>query len=168
MARLVTYLLVMVAGLAFWVIELLANYKDYVGHTPQELKEQYQRTFVYEHNQLILAELAFPLMMVLTFLLMLIIKFFAKSVRILLGFMLVVCTEFWVWRSFVFKSKMGTIYLQNEAENPLLVPVNDFTAYWIGFALLLVLVIFLRERPLEQDQDALHARLRRSLQKSRL
>lgn len=167
MARLVTYLLTMFAGLAFWVIELLANYRDYVGHSPFDLQEQYQRTFLFQRSQLIMSELAFPVMMILVFLLLLIFKFFAKSVRITLGFMLFVCTEFWVWRSFVFSNKMGTLYLQNEAENPVLVPQNDFRIYIVGFGLLFLLVIFLREYPLGQDQDALHARLRRSLEKGK-
>ncbi len=166
MARLVTYILVMVAGLFFWALELYLNYKDYVGNSPFDLDEQYQRVFLFQRNLFLLAELAFPALMCIAFLVLLLVKFAAKPVRWALGFVLLLSTEFWAWRSFFFDGQMADIYLQNKNNDPTLVQPKDFVAYMIGFALLLVIVILLRDRPLHEDQDALHARLLRSLRKS--
>ena len=163
MGRLVTYLLVIVGGLAFWISELLLNYNDYVGNSPFALEEQYQVRFLFQRSHLLLAELAFPVLMVISFLTLLIFKFAARQVRLALGFVLLLSTEFWVWRSFFFDGRMATLFLQSEAQDPNLMLPNDFKQYLIGFGLALALVIFLREYPLGQDTDALHARLRRSL-----
>jgi hypothetical protein len=166
-ARLLTYLLTLAAGLVFWAGELWLNYLDYAGRSPLDLDERYQRTFLVTRNQLLLAELGFPLIMVIAFLGLLIVKFAARQVRIALGFVLLMSAEFWAWRSFVFDGSMSAIYLRDERHDPTLHLPNDFKAYMIGFIVLFLLIVLLRERPLGQDPDVLNARLQRSLKRWR-
>jgi hypothetical protein len=168
MVRLVTYLIVLVGSLGFSVGELLLNYNDYVGNSPTDLTEKYQRVFLFQRNNLLLAEFGFPLLMVVALLLLLIFKFASRSVRIPLAFVLFLSAEFWVWRSFFFKGRMADLYLQSKYEDPFFQQGNLFIAYLVGFMLLFVLVVLVREYPLAEDQDALHERLRRSLSKSKL
>ena len=165
MARLITYLLTLGASLFFWAGELWLNYLDYTGNSPLNLDERYQRSFLFARNQLLLAELGFPLMMVIAFLALLIVKFAGRQVRLALGFVLLMSTEFWAWRAYVFDGRMATIFLRNENHDPSLQLPNDFQAYFIGFALAFLLVLILREKPLDQDPEQLNAKLDRALRR---
>jgi glucan phosphoethanolaminetransferase (alkaline phosphatase superfamily) len=168
MGRLLTYLFITAASAFFWAGELWLNYLDYTAKSPLDLDERYQRVFLVSRDPLLLAELGLPLLMTVAFIALLVVKFAAKSVRLALGFLLLMSSQFWAWRAFVFDGRMATIFLRNENEDPTLTMPNDFKWYMCAFAAALVVVIFLREYPIGQDQDLLHARLRRSLKKSNL
>lgn len=163
MARLVTYLALLIGGLAFWAVELTLNYQTYSGHDPYSLGSDYQEAYVVYSSSFLFAELAFPLGMTLAFLLLLAFKLAARPVRTALALVLLVCAEFWMWRLWVFKGRMALFYLQNEANDPALTLPDHFREALLGFGLALLLVIGLRERKLGNDSERLHQRLRRRL-----
>jgi hypothetical protein len=166
MGRLVLYLLIILAGLFFWSSELWFNYLDYSGHSALDLSEDYQRAFLFQRNQLLLSELGFPLMMVIAFAVLLVVKLTAKSVRYSLGFMLGLSMEFWAWRTFLFKGRMANLYIQSEMQDPQIMLPNEFQWFMIGFGVSLALIIFVREIPFDQDKEAWEQGLRDSLRKS--
>lgn len=167
MARLVLYLVSIVGSLLFWVMELWFNYRDYAGQSPLGLDERYQRYFLLTRDYLVFAELAIPVMMVVGLAIVLVAKLTARPVRPFFGGILLLSAEFWFWRAYFFDERMSTIYLRNEMEDPSIVLPNDFKAYaWI-FMAAFALVLFLREKPLGEDGEALDRRLRHRLRKWR-
>jgi hypothetical protein len=164
MARLIAYIAVMVSGLAFWTVELLLNYREYSGNNPFSLEDDYQKLLVLNRDHLLYAELFFPLAMLVAFLLLLGFKAFARSVRVALGFVLLICMEFWMWRAFVFDGRIAIYYLRNASRNPVLMLPDHFKQYMVAFGLALVAVLFLREYDSGKDPDDLDLRLMRSLE----
>ncbi|MFN8396435.1 MAG: hypothetical protein U0176_17550 [Bacteroidia bacterium] len=165
MVRLVTYFLLLILGLTFWGIELYFNYEDYVSHDPRLLGQDYQMALMVHKPHLIFAEMLFPLIMTVAFLLMLGFKFFAKSVRVVLGIMMLTSTEFWIWRLYSFKWRLSELFLQDEMKDPMLTLPNSYDLYLVIFALGFLVVLFLREHPRGTEQDERHAMLRRSLRR---
>jgi hypothetical protein len=165
MARFAAYLALIISGLAFWVIELLLNYKDYAGNDPFGLEQDYQKAFILNQTQLIIAELLFPFGMVIAFLLLLIFKATLHSVRVALGFLLFVGMEFWMWRAYIFKGRMAILYLQNDAKDPSLILPDTFKEYMVAFAVSFIILLLLREFAIGNDPDVLNEKLQRSLKK---
>jgi hypothetical protein len=165
MIRLGAYLAIMIGSLTFWVIQLLLNYRMYVDNDPYSLGDEYQRSLITFRSPLLIAELLFPAGMVVAFVLLLIFKLAARTVRVALGFVLFLCMEFWMWRTFIFDQRIEVYYLQSETDNPMLVPPHQFMVYMIGFGVVFAVVLFLREYALENDPDRIHDRLKQDLEK---
>jgi hypothetical protein len=163
MGRFAAYLAMAIGGLAFWVMELLLNYKDYISNDPFGLEEQYQQAFIVDKTHLIFAELLFPFGMALAFLLILVFKLVARPVRFIMGFVLFLGMEFWMWRSFFFEGRIAVLYLRNQENDPTLQLPDTFREYLIGFAVAFALVLVLKEYVTETDPAVLDEKLRRSL-----
>ena len=145
MYRLLLYITLLCLGLLFWANELIFNYIDYVSHDPLALDADFQKAFVANYGQLILAELILPLVLALGFLITLLFKIAGRSSRWALGFLLFLSTEFWAYRAFFFKERMLTYHLRTELEDPSLVLPDSHTLYFIFFLAALIAVIFIRE-----------------------
>lgn len=167
MARLVTYFLILILGLTFWGIELIFNYQEYISHDPRTLGQDYQMALLVNKPHLLFAELLFPMIMTVAFLFMLGFKFFAKSVRVVLGIMLLTSTEFWIWRLYSFKWRLSELFLQDELKDPLLTLPNSYDLYMVAFGLGFLVVLFMREHPRGTDADERNDQLRRSLRRWR-
>ena len=163
MGRFATYLALAIGGFVFWVMELLLNYKDYISNDPFGLEEQYQQAFIIDKTQLIFAELLFPFGMALAFLLILIFKFVARPVRLVMGFMIFLGMEFWMWRAFFFKGRIAILYLRNQENDPTLQLPDSFSEYMIGFAVAFAILLILKEYATESDPAVLDEKLKRSL-----
>jgi hypothetical protein len=145
MVRLIAYLAVISGGLAFWLIELFLNYKDYAGNNPYGLDNDYQAEYLYNKTSLLVSELWFPMGMAVAFLLLFIFKLTGRSVRLALGFITFLCMEFWMWRAYVFDERIREYYLRDETNDPFLNLPHYFPAYMLLFAAAFLMVLFLRE-----------------------
>lgn len=165
MGRFAAYLGVAIAGSTFWVIELLLNYRDYAGNNPFGLEDDYQKALLYNRTQLLFSELLFPFGMAVAFLAILVFKLAARSVRTALAFMLFLGMEFWMWRAYVFDVRIKIIYLQNEAKDPMLMLPHYFKEYMVGFGLVFLGILLLKEIAPADDLEHLDEQLKRSIQK---
>ncbi len=166
MGRFAAYLALAIGGIAFWVIELILNYKDYANNNPFGLEEEYQRAYIIDKTELVFAELLFPFGMALAFLLILIFKLTVRPVRVAIGFMLFLGMEFWMWRTYVFKGRVALLYLRSQENDPTIVLPDNFKEYMIGFAVAFAIVLLLKEFATGTDPDILDERLKRSLRKN--
>jgi hypothetical protein len=146
MGRLITYLLIIIGSLGFWMVELWVNYLEYAGHDPLDLKERYQIAYVAQSEYLIVSELLFPLLMTIGFLALLIFKLSARPVRFALGFFLMLAAEFWVWRAYFFKERMAVYYALNEAPQNIQVFLpNHHQQFMLVFMAAFAIIVFMRE-----------------------
>lgn len=145
MARLLTYLLTPILAAAFWLVELLNNYFDYTSHDPMDLAQDYQKAFVFNYGQLLVSELFLPLILAIGFIILVLFKVTGRSIRLALGFLIMLSTEFWAYRAFYFSERMLTYHIRTETKDPTIVLPDDYKLYLYAFLAAFLLIIFLKE-----------------------
>ncbi len=155
MARFLVYILIPIFYLAFWGYWLWDTYSVYASKDPMLLELNYQREFIANRSFLLFSELAFPLVMSLFFLLLLILKGLRRRIRPLLLLAQALTLEFFIFRAFIFSDSYGAYHAGSEAMTP--VEYLEPPTYWpwlAGATLLLLMMSLIRERdPLLKEMD---------------
>lgn len=116
MNRPIFYVLSLFLHGCFWLVLLLSNYADYTSSAPEVLGKDYAELFEANRMMLVLAELFFPFLMLAASVVLLIVKFRPRPVRLPYLLMLFMGLEFWVWRTFFFPDRMGSYYAMSELQ----------------------------------------------------
>ena len=156
MNRPIFYVLSLFFHATFWLVLLLSKYATYSGNAPEVLQQDYAEMFEANRLSLILAELFFPVLMMVASVVLIIVKFRPAPIRLPYLLMLFMGLEFWVWRSFFFQDRMGSYYEMSEMKmNPADQQEGHFLVL-IGYAMffgLMYLVKEYREQDLALDID---------------
>ncbi|MEM7039566.1 MAG: hypothetical protein AAF570_21505 [Bacteroidota bacterium] len=167
MFRPIFYLLSLLANTVFWSVLLLFNYLDYTGIDPYQLQDDYATAFMSNRFMLLLAELLFPLAMVLGFMVLVFMKLRPRPVRWPYLLLLFMCVEFWVWRTFFFQDRLASYYFMSETKGMEL-PYSEVHGWILGVYVVIGIVIlgvkeytFGPDTPLERAMAQLRRARRR-------
>ncbi|HHG84877.1 MAG TPA: hypothetical protein ENJ82_09005 [Bacteroidetes bacterium] len=136
MKRPLFYVLSLIFHASFWLVLLLANYSDYTGSAPEVLQKDYSELFEANRLSLVLAELFFPFLMVVASLILILVKFRPRPIRLPYMLLLLMGLEFWLWRTFFFPDRMATYYAMSDLK------INPENAQEGHYVLLIAYLIF--------------------------
>ena len=105
MSRAILYWLFALTGFLGWLGFLLYHYFAYSSTDPYLLSPSYQAAFRANRISLLFSELAFPLIMALFFLVLLLLKSFRRRIRPLGILAMVMSCEFFIYRVFIFSER---------------------------------------------------------------
>ena len=164
MGRPLFYFTTVLFQLIFWVVELLTNYGDYLEGSPIFLKKAYSELFNLNRAPLIASELLVPLVMVVCFIVLMIMKLRSNGIRFSYLFILFLATEFWMVRAFVFPDRLVRYYQMSDPEFYMHLPKSDpFLYYFIGHVVLFGLVFFIKEYSyIPQDELLANTKIKES------
>lgn len=143
MRRPLFYILVVGASCVFWLLELLGNYGDYIEGSPIFLSKPFAKLFEINRLPLIATELLIPAGMVCVFLVLLILKFQARSIRYNVILMLFLATSFWFARTFYFPDRLVRYYQMSDPIFYSQIPEGDPFAWYLGVHLAMLIAVLL-------------------------
>lgn len=146
MARTLLYLLLPLAYLAFWTIFLFSNYDTYSSSDPEMLSRDYLFLFVGQRQQLLFAEMIFPLSMAFFFLLIMVLRLRMKSMRIPLLIAQFLSLEFFIYRQFFFSDSYASYQAASQMELPLeYAEQNSYLVFIVAMGLGFLLTLVVRD-----------------------
>ncbi|MEM0995483.1 MAG: hypothetical protein AAGN35_00320 [Bacteroidota bacterium] len=166
MQRPIFYVLSLFVHAGFWLVILLVNYTTYTSGAPEELEQQYYRLFEDNRTQLVVAELVFPVAMLVCSILLIAIKFRPSPIRLPYLLMLFMGVEFWLWRWLFFPDRMSTYYALNDQRFFAVDHSEGHEFTLLGYGLFFLLMVGIREYTVPENLlDAALDRLKRRLRR---
>jgi uncharacterized membrane protein YhaH (DUF805 family) len=143
----------------FWLIELLANYSDYLEGSPIFLKKPYVEMFNMNRIPLLVSELLVPLVMLVSFIALAVIKLRSTGIRYAYLLILFIAMEFWMVRAFIFPDRMLRYYQMSDPEYYQNAGQGDpFLYYFIAHVVLFALVVIVKEYSYIPEDELIAAR----------